>query len=183
MEQFNLKQLQKLLEGEELDCQLVEKEDAIETFLSIFLGSDQQHRGYWINLKLIPQFLMDEETEVEEGEMNPTYYALSFTMDFPFKVKTSSVSNVARLVAFLNSSAHLPGFEFSEVDLQVSYRYVLMGHKSAFHKKILVGVVGNAFVIKEMYSEMLEKVCVGKMSMNEVLEDVVERIKEVMATT
>lgn len=183
MEQLTLKRIQNLLESEELDCRLVEKEEAIETFLKVYLGSDQKHRGYWMNLRLIPQLLMDEETVVEEGTMKPSYYALSFTMDFPFKAKVTSVSNVARLVAFLNSSAHLPGFEFSEVDLQVSYRYVLMGHDNSFQQKILVGIIGNAFVIKEMYSEMIEKVCVGKMSMNEVLEEVVERIKEVMATT
>lgn len=183
MEELNLKYLQTLLEGEELDTQIVEKEDVLQSFLSVFLGTDQQQRGYWMNLRVIPQFIMDETTVVEEGDMTPTYYTLTFTMDFPFKTKVSSVANVARLVAFLNSSVHMPGFEFSEVDLQVSYRYVWMGHTGCFKKKVLLGILGNTFLIKQMYGEVLEKVSVGKLTMNEVLEDVVETVKNVMTTT
>jgi hypothetical protein len=180
MDTLKLIQIQKILENEELDCHLIEKEEDADAILSVFLGDDQQQRGYWMRLRLIPQMLMDQDTEIQDGYMAPTYFSLSFMMDFPFQVKETSVADVARLVAFLNTSSHLPGFEFSEVDLQLSYRYVLMGHMSSFNKNTLMGVLGNAYVIKGMYSEMLEKVAKGKMSMNEVLEEVVELIQEVM---
>lgn len=181
MENLSLESIKELLDEELLDSQIVEADEEVNRFLSVFVGEDHKNRGYWLNIRLAPQMISDGIAEIEEGYLKASYFSLTYSLEFPFPVKTYAVANAARLVAFLNHSIHLPGFELNEVEEKVSFRYVTMVRKEGVSKQNVMAILGSIFLFKDMYSETLEKVCSGSMSMNEVLEEIAAVFDEVVS--
>lgn len=168
MEQFSLKKLEDFLSKEEYRCILLEptKEEVLPK-LALFVGADRQGRERTIEI-----FLRDQYTEanVQSEKTEALYCTLQIVYVFPFRATDMTVSDTARLVAFLNRQFEIPGLEFDEVSGMLLYRHVSLLHKKNVEMTTITGMIGIIMLFLEMFSDTLEQVATGVMTTNEILE-------------
>lgn len=163
-----LKDLDIALRSENYDSSLI---PASEEFpyerLIAFLGVDYQKRERILEVTL-------QQQELAEGLTTPLpgYVRLQFLSMLPFDVDDDSSSQVASLLLFLNHLLELPGFEMSEIDSKVCYRYVLLTDSNGVDAKVCFAIIGIIILILDLFTETIEKVSSGLMSFNELLENI-----------
>lgn len=177
METLSLQAIKREI-GNELNCHIVEAKEEMDSFLSVYMGEDYKNRGYWLQVRLMPQVLRDDAAPIEAGYITPAYFSLIYTLEFPFEVKHQAIANAARLVAYLNSSIHLPGFQLNEIEQKISFRHLAIISGDTLHRAPVMAVLGSLFLFKEAYCETLEKVCSGSVSMNEVFAEMAANLKK-----
>ena len=167
-----LQSMEKTLETEGIDCSFESPSDEIPyPRLMVYLGTDHKDRDQV--LEIISQ--VQEMGEVlKEIPVQPNYVRVQFQSCFPFTVKDHALHDTTGALMFINRLLDLPGFELSEIDDKLFYRYVLLTTKDEVDKQLLLGIVGNVMLLLDMYTEMIEQLAEGKMTFNEILEKVIE---------
>lgn len=167
-----LKQFQKALKDEEYDCSLVEATDVIPyERLLVFLGVDDKERERILEITALRQEFFKELIPGESHE--PEFFRVQYQIGLPFKIKLDACVQVSSFICYLNRLIELPGFEMDEINLQLSYRYVLMYGEEKFNKKLFLSIVGLTLLVLELFGSSLEKVASGETTFNELLEQIV----------
>ncbi len=168
-----LHHFEKILNEEEFDCSLVDATDEVPyERLLIFLGIDEKERERILEVTALKQELVKGLDLIESQE--PDFFRVQFQVGFPFKIQPKFCPQVASLVCYLNRLIELPGFELNEIDLQLSYRYILMYGEGKFNKKLCIAIVGVIMLLIELFGDTLEQVALGQMTFNEILEQIVQ---------
>lgn len=168
-----LKQFEKTLNDEEFDCSLVDPSEEVPyERLLIFLGMDEKERERILEVTALKQELVQGMDLIESDE--PDFFRVQLQIGFPFKIKPNCCAQVGSLVCYLNRLIELPGFEMNEIDLQVSYRYVLMYGEGKFNKKLFISLVGIIMLFIELFENTIERVSSGEITFNEILEQIVQ---------
>lgn len=169
-----LKDLEAALKNENYDSHFLEPMDEFpyERLLA-FLGVDYKKREKILEVTL-------QQQEFAEGDSHaPGYVRLQFQSTLPFDVNELFTSQVASLLLFLNHLLELPGFEMSEVDSKVRYRYVLLTDSQGVDAKVCFAIIGIIILILDLFTETIEKVASGEMTFNELLENILETAQKI----
>lgn len=167
-----LTEFQKILSDEEYDCSLVEATEAVPyERLLVFLGLDEKDRERMLEVSALKQeFVKGFESTESDGS---DFFRIQFQVGFPFTIQPRASAQMGSLVCYLNRLIELPGFEMNEIDLQLSYRYVLMYGEKGFNKKLCISIVGLIMLLLELFGSTLEKVAIGETTFNELLEEII----------
>src|SRR6185503_17376336 len=110
--------------------------------LFVPMGVDESGRDMLLQIQFIPVDLSEVggTSIFDIGSTN--LVNLQFYYFLPFTIKEAYFSEVARVVAGLNKSCIVPGFEFSEADSMVCYRSSLLANEEV-DEAILMTVVST----------------------------------------
>lgn len=170
-----LKDLQIALKNENYDSHLLEPTDEFPSErLLAFIGVDYQQRERILEVTL-------QQQELAEGMAHPIpgYVRLQFQSTLSFEVNDMASNQVASLLLFLNHLLELPGFEMSEIDSKVRYRYVLLTDSHGVDAKVCFAIIGIIILILDLFTETIEKVAIGEMSFNELLENILQTAQKI----
>lgn len=174
-----LVQFQSILRDEEYDCALVDATDVVPyERLLVFLGLDEKDRERILEVTILKQELM-KGMELTKS-IEPDFFRIQFQIGFPFSALPETSNQITSFVCYLNRMIELPGFELNEIDLKLFYRYVLLYGEEKFNKKMFISIVGMIMLTLELFSHSLEKIAVGEMTFNALLEQIIslgEKIK------
>ncbi len=167
-----LKKISNAAEKAELQASLFAANEEIPyDYLTLFLGNDDQNRAKTIEITTQKQII----DPTKESKL----FRVQFSSKFPFDIAENSSNQTASLIVFLNRFLELPGFEMSEIDDHIFYRYVLLVNEPGFDEELILSIIGNILMILNLYSHALENVSSGKLSYNELLEQALKVSKQV----
>lgn len=130
--------------------------------LTLFLGADDQ--GYTKTLEITAQ------QQIVDPAKESKLFRVQFSSKLPFEIADTCSNQTASLIALVNRFLDLPGFEMSELDDQVFYRYVLLVNEQGLTDELILSIIGSVMLMLDLYSRSFEAVASGKMSYNELLE-------------
>lgn len=167
-----LERFQKVLRDEEYDSSLIEATDVVpDERLLVFLGIDEREREKILEVTALQQEFFKELRMNELKE--PDIFRIQFQVVFPFNVEPKATNQMASLICYLNRLIEIPGFEMNEIDLQLSYRYILMYGEKKFNQKLLLSIIGLIMLLIELFGSTLEEVAQGKKTFNDLLEQII----------
>jgi hypothetical protein len=173
-----LNKLTQILNQEKLDCTLANPNDKKGPLL-LYLGTDTQERNRIVEISVTRQEM--KQTIDTSKETIPDFYQITFHFTFPSRFADYTLSDISSLVFLLNRLIELPGFEVNEVENSVYYRYVWLTTEAGMHPKIVLGIVGILMFLFDSFTEALESVGNGKLTLHELLkkmDDLLEKLKK-----
>ena len=185
MKEVTIDHIVAFLEKEEWDCGKEPATEELPDRVVVYLGEDSMGRDHVVEIALWPQILVQMETEKEGEAPTPTHWKLVFSWELPFEVEDIAVADTARMVSFVNSMVELPGFELRELEGTVGFRTVAFGDKRGISGHILMGILGNIYLMRDMHMPTIERVASGAATMNDLLDETAALTAEAMelATT
>lgn len=176
-EMVHLQSIEQILKNEGFDC-CVDPEDVAPPFgrILLFLGKAREEGELILEITTQHQELGESLRDPPEL---PQYMRTQFQLAFPFDALPASGNDIACLLAFLNRTLELPGFEFDEMHHKIFYRYVLLHKRGDFDKTLLLGVVGVALMLCNVFAETIESIAQGKSSFNDLLEELGQLSKKI----
>lgn len=170
-----LKKFQQVLTDEKYDCSLIEISEGVPyERLLVFIGMDEKNREKILEVTALKQELFQDLEGKKHKKSGPAFYRIQFQMPFLFSVKPTVGAQVSSLVCYLNRLIELPGFDLDEINLKLSYRYVLLYGEEGFNKKLFTSIVGLVMLQTELFASSLEKVATGEITFNQLLEQIIE---------
>lgn len=170
-----LNAIKSLLENEEYGCTLSPASQQIPVDrLLVFLGLDDKKRERLLEIVASPP-LPTQEFALPSNAVLPI--RIQFGVKLPFKVQDLSLNQASSLLLFLNQMLDMPGFELNELEGTILYRYVWIIHPTAIDGPLLMSILGAIMVNLGLFSDSIESVASGKMSFNDLLEEVVKMSK------
>lgn len=140
-------------------------------YLTVFIGNDDQNRPRSLEITTQKQ-IIDPSKESK-------LFRVQFSSKLPFDIVEESVNQTSNLVAFINRYLELPGFEISEIEDQLFYRYVLLVNEPGLSDELILSIIGTILLVLDLYSHSLESVASGKMSYSELLEQALKATKQI----
>ena len=135
-----LKKYRQVLEEEQLDCSILsESEQVPYERLLVFMGLDEKERERFLEITCLKQAILPDV--LNENNKQPEFFRVQYTLPLPFDVKDDAASQVSGFICYLNKMLELHGFEFDEVHLKVSYRYVFVYGEKDFNKQLFISLV------------------------------------------
>lgn len=174
MFQTSLRSIQKVLETDGLKCQYVSKNQNIP-FDQLFVRLDVNGLSQEVVLQLR---LMEHPLEDPSNTHNENLHLLQFFVALPLKIRENKVEETLRFLSLINRSLEVPGFEFSEVDLMVYYRYVLMTSEDSISTLLIKNLMGVIMFILDSFSTKIEEIGRGKRTLKEVVEEAIRENQE-----
>ncbi|MDP1835808.1 MAG: hypothetical protein Q8K75_07755 [Chlamydiales bacterium] len=143
--------------------------------LDVPIGADEQNRQ-----RRIVVMVDKEQTDEEEGEQQDdeekadAVHIVKFLGVMPIEVKPELVSDVARMVCFLNHIADIPGFLLSEPLTSVYFLYGLACPGGVIDPKQFVSTLGLVGTMVDLYQPFIENVSTGKTPVDKVIAGEIE---------
>lgn len=167
-----LNKIQKFLEKNDFSCSLFSSSEKNPfDHLLVFLGLDTKKREQLMEIMATQQPLLAKSSLT--NQISPSPYRVQFRINLPFKVQDIALTQIASLLLFLNQFIDFPGFEFDELNGQVSYRYIWIIHSDAMDESLILSIMGSLILNLNLFSETIETLAEGKMSFNELLSQIV----------
>jgi hypothetical protein len=162
-----LQQIQKDLLAERYDCTLeLANEKIPNDQLIVFIGNDASDREKILLITAVEQIMQGEESKAPEP-----YYLVHFHVVLSFAVAPLAASQTGSTLLFINRLLELPGFELSEIEEKVNYRYVLFMHGAHVDKLLLFSIIGNIMMTLDLFGSIIESVAIGQKTFNDLLEE------------
>lgn len=166
-----LNRFQSYLDSGELDSTVLSgNEDVPHDRLLIYGGQDYQQR----------ERIIEVTTQIQQlgqnlgGSSQDEYVRVQFQVTLPFKVEELAARDLSSLLLFLNKLIELPGWEFSELEDRIDYRYVLLTKQDGIDENLFNGIIGLILLITQLFTEIIEQVASGKRSFNNLIEEVIK---------
>ncbi len=177
MIQSTLKSVLEFLKTQELDGEIVPKSEKIALdILYVSFGLDDQDRDVLIQINMIEQDLSGHDTFIKTKLEPKKYHIIQFFLPFPFLVEDEHIADIARLIFVVNKSLIFPGYEFSEVDRAIYYRYILMT-SNGIDGRILLQIIGAISEFYETFADIFEDIALGRCSLIDVVNEIKESTK------
>lgn len=174
MFQTTLKAIKQVLETDGMRCQLMPKTDEIPfDQLYVTIAVEGITQDVILQLKMVEHALED----IPKGE-NVTLHLLQFVVALPFKVREEKIDETIRFLCLINRSFEIPGFEFSEVDRIVYYRYVLMTSENSIPSILIRNLLGVIMFILDGFSTKIEDIAKGRRSLEEIVQEAIQENEE-----
>ncbi len=171
MVKATLKSLKQFLESQDMKCTFIPKSEEIPIDqVFVYMGQDDSDRDLLLQIRVVEQELEGVELQ-GVTKKNMSYHHMHFLVNLPLKINEHCIGDVARMVLLLNKSLSVPGFEFSEVDRMVYYRYVLMTSGGRFNGNIVMSIIGMIMFNIDVFSKTIEDVGTGARTLVEVVEE------------
>lgn len=157
-------------ESQEMDCVHITKTKETpfeQLFMSI--GPDEKGRDITLQIQFLEENLKNISELAAFTQESAKLINLQLCCFLPFQIKEECIVEVARLIASLNKSCAIPGFEFSEVDGIVYFRNAVLTGKEV-DEVILLSLLGNVVSNVDIFSSTIEAVGTGKMTIEDVVK-------------
>jgi hypothetical protein len=187
MTKISLHSLEEMFQTENFDCFITEEMEESGKKggkrLSIPIGTDSKERPLFLEIKITQEYPSetlpkDDLLAHEQLHAVKNYYFLHFFVMLPFDVKGDALGDTARLLLLLNKSLDLPGFDMSEVNQVVFYRYTWASPALEVDKLFLLSIVGMIMLIIDSLSYTIEKVASGEASLMQIVEQAQAEVKQ-----
>jgi hypothetical protein len=136
--------------------------------LILSLDKDRQERPRSLQIKVMKQVL--PSSMPKKGIEALSYFHVQFVSKLPFPINRMAAREVESLILFINRTLELPGFEVSELDEAVFYRYAWIIGEKGLDKHIVLGITGVILMTLDLLSDMIEKIASGAITFNQALE-------------
>lgn len=157
-----------LFTTQEFECRIFNQgTNDNEEHLFIHLGEDEHLRDLVCQIQIVKQTL-DTERKVPVDQNKP-YYLIQFILQLPFKAASKHLRDLLRLIQILNRGATLPGFELSEKDELLYYRYAFLHSGQVIDEAILNALIGTILLQVNAFGRILEEVAEGLKTTEEAL--------------
>jgi hypothetical protein len=174
MFQTTLKAIKQVLETDGMKCQLMPKTEEIpfdQLYVALMVEGIPQE--VILQLKMV-EHALEDVSQREKG----TLHLLQFFVGLPFKVHEEKIDETIRFLCLINRSFEIPGFEFSEVDRVVYYRYVLMTSENSIPSILIKNLLGVIMFILDGFSTKIEDIAKGKRSLDEIIQEAIQENEE-----
>jgi hypothetical protein len=163
-----LKNIEKIVKDFKLDATLISATEK-QPFdnLIIFIGTDKINRPFVLNITA--------ENQILDPKQDSSIFKVSFRIKLPFKIADFSFSQTSNLIALINHSLELPGFEIDEIENEIFYRYVLLTSDKVLNDEIILGIIGMIKLTLDLHVYSIEIVSSGKMSYDDLLKDALKK--------
>jgi hypothetical protein len=156
------------------DCDLLSKGSELEKEqLFVALGPDEKGRDLILSIRSaelpLNQEMLQREGEPQEEPKN--FHLLQFACCFPFRVEEKAFGEMARMLFLLNQGLELPGFELSEREKIVYYRYALPVVNKHIEEALLVCLFGTIDYLIKSFLPKLESIAIGAKSAQELIDE------------
>lgn len=142
-----------------------------------------------LNLNGLLKFLNEKDLkpalESEKGQIYiksvirdrevPTFFGiisegliLQLVTYLPFMMQTETVSELARLLHYLNREIDMPGFGMDEKNGFIFYRLVMPSLDKTFNEKLLELYIGTSKMICETFIDAIDKVLKGTSNVDDL---------------
>ena len=171
-----LKKIEGILVDDQLDCSFVPASPEIPyDRLLVFFGLDYKERVKTLEITLQEQELGQNVTP-NKKTMNAGLVRVQFQIKLPFLIDPLSGIEVANLLHFLNRFLELPGYEMSELDEEIYFRYIWITHQDVLTPPLLLSIVGIILMNVDLFSQSIESVSSGEKTYSQLLENMVQFI-------
>ncbi len=134
----------------------------------IFLGTDAKDREYCLHCSV-------SDANLKFGKEEGQHLAqIEYLLRFPFAVKEHALFDCIRVINLLNTLAPIPGFEYQEVEQELCFRYVFIGPLTEETHFAILAMIGMISLYKDCYTDPLEKLANGVLTMEDVLSEFVD---------
>ncbi|MDP1881159.1 MAG: hypothetical protein Q8K60_09505 [Parachlamydiaceae bacterium] len=179
-----LNSLKVTLEKNNYECTIIPAGKELPTDqLVIYLGIDGKNRE---QIASVTTSQIEFPKELKSKEKLVPHH-LHFRVKLPFKIEDLALNQVGSLILFINQFLDLPGFELNELEGVVTYRYVWLTYDTKDVEKeqgpLLLSIIGAILLNLKLFSEMIESLAEGKLTFNDLLEQIVEMGKSVSSST
>lgn len=165
----NLNEIKNLIEHLRYKCQILECSERIPIDqLIVELDRDAQDRSRFLVIRAANQELSSQDALFGINSSPRNYQELQFIVTLPFFVKDEKIFEISRLILLLNKGIELPGFELSEVDHLIYYRYALIVPEDDLDERILLSLIGMIQLLLEAFTEIFEAVATSGLTFREV---------------
>lgn len=163
---LDLNNLSMFFQSQEMSCEIIK---APLECLFVYLGGDKESI---LQVRVVKQ-LIETKNDQTGFNYNPQgYYHLQFTWPVHLSIREEAIPDLARLILIINRTCNLPGFEFSEIDKVVYYRYPLLIAGDTIDPNILIVIVGTIILFIMTFAEYLKDVANGNKNLQEVIEEI-----------
>lgn len=175
----DLNLIKDLLERLNYKCKILEKTEAIPANqLVVELDRDIQGRDRYLVIRVANQNLASQDALFGIKSTPRNYQELQLISSLPFFVNDEKIPDISRLILLLNKGLELPGFEFSEVDRLIYYRYAFVVPEDALDERILLSIIGMIQFVLEAFNDLFEAVATGTLTFQEVVEEAQQLLKK-----
>ena len=157
-----LLECEEILRKENFDCALSLASEDADRRLLVLLNTER------LQEERIVEIVVDEQ---KIGDF--VCVAIQFQCVFPVEVDPGAVFEMGSLLHFINRFLDLPGFELSEMDQKVFYRYVwLTSENQGIAVGVLKTIVSLIALLMELFSEPIMQVAQGRTTFTGLLDQV-----------
>lgn len=121
-------------------------------------------------------------TDMEEIEglkvAEKGYVHLQFSMPVNVKVKDEAIFDLYRLIHSINKSSEIPGFEFTEAERAVFYRYVMMVTGDGVDPYVLITIVGMMTTFYMTFEGIIKEVAAGVKTYPQAIQEIIDTISK-----
>lgn len=173
MIKLELKHLAEFLNKQELECSTMKhtKEFPFD-YLFVHFGTDRNDRDWIMQIRIIAQVVEIENEETHQKEDQDKLYQIQFMLPLPFETNETCFGDLARLILLINKLCTLSGFELSEADKLVFFRYTYLLEKNQISEWILTSIISNIVTLSDIFAPYLESIADGKRTLAEAILDI-----------
>ena len=169
---------QKILNENKIDCSIIDPTEKIPYPRALIsLGVDTKERPKI--LEVIIQEQENGESVLPSGKgLKKGLLRIQFQAQLPFSIAKLAVNEVSHLLHFLNRFLELPGFEMSELDDQIFFRYIWFTTKTALTPDLALSIIGIILMNLDLFALSIENVSSGKKTYSQLLEDMLHSTQQ-----
>lgn len=171
-----LKKIEGILIDDQLDCSYVPISSEVPyDRLLVFFGLDYKERVKTLEITLqkqeLGQSIVPNKKTIDAGLVR-----VQFQVKLPFPIASLSATEVASLLHFLNRFLELPGYEMSELDEEVYFRYIWITHQDVLTPPLLLSIVGIILMNIDLFTQSIESVASGEKNYSQLLENMLQLV-------
>jgi len=170
MTKISLEALKEFFLKEEYQAEIEAGTEVSPKQLVVLFGRDTKGQDLFLHLTLL-----DETTKPPPEEKS--LHFLQFYSLFPYEIKESALSEMARLILSINASFDLAGFGMMEGNKLFFYRYVHICEAKTFSDDVLHAIVDSMSLLFETFLPSLTDVASGKKTIDELQQETKEAIR------
>jgi hypothetical protein len=143
----------RFLQDLDIDAEIID-----DDHVAALLGEDGRGRDVFLHVRIVETDLT-EAIGASSDDAN-TYHLLQFYVPLPFEVSDGGVVNAARQLFYINRMLELSGFEMSEPDKLIYFRYALPVANGYLEEAVLTSIIGTIEDTVNAFSPQIEETAV-----------------------
>lgn len=147
-------------------------------YLFVHFGTDRNGRNWIMQIRIIAQDVEPEEEEAAPEEHKEKFYQIQFMLPLPFETKESYFGDLARLILLINKLCTISGFELSEADRLVFFRYTYLVKKRQISEIVFTSIISTIMTLVDVFAPYLESVANGSRTLAGAILDIEKDRKE-----
>lgn len=169
---------EKVLTENQLHCAIIAANEENPYGRAIVsLGVDYQERPKLLEVTIQEQETGDSLFSADKNSKKE-FLRIQFQFTFPFTILPLASHEVAHFLHFLNRYLELPGFEMSELEDQIFFRYIWMTTKPALVPDLVLSLLGIILLNIDLFTQSIESISEGKKTYSQLLESMLPSPKQ-----